>query len=57
MRIPIAIEMLHVHTPKWHCLLLGLGLPEQAMGYGNPLGLGLVAEDEPSEFSCTSYCM
>ena len=33
----------------WLCLLLGLGLPEQAIDY--PLGLGLVVEDEVTEFS------
>ena len=32
-----------------------LDLPEQAMGW-LPLGLGLVAEDKPSEFSCISAC-
>ena len=29
----------------------GLDLPEQAMGWF-PLGLGLVVEDRPTEFSC-----
>ena len=31
------------HLAKWLCLLLGLGLPEQAMA----LGLGLLAEGKP----------
>ena len=35
-------------TIVWLCLLLGLGLPEQAIDY--PLGLGLVVEDEVTEF-------
>ena len=33
-----------------------IGLPEQAMGWLYPLGLGLVAEDKPTEFSCTCTC-
>ena len=33
------------------CLLLRLGLPEQADN-GMVIGLGLVAEDKPTEFSC-----
>ena len=43
------------HPVKWLCLLLGLGLPEQAMGW-LPLGLvvlGLVVKDKPTEFSCS----
>jgi hypothetical protein len=35
--------------------LLGLGLPEKAMEW-LPLSLGLVAEDKPTEFSCTCTC-
>ena len=38
-------------------LLLGLGLPEQAMGWSYPFGLGLVAEDKPTEFSCSILAM
>jgi hypothetical protein len=33
----------------WLCLLLKLGLPEQAVAQdGFPLGLGLVVEDKPT---------
>ena len=48
------------------CLLLGLGLPELAMGrlplrFGivsrARLGLGLVVEDQPTEFSCSTLFM
>ena len=35
----------------WLCLLLKLGLPEQAVGWF-PLRFGLVVEDKPTEFSC-----
>ena len=37
------------------CLLLRLGLPEQADNgmVSLYIGLGLVAEDKPTEFSCT----
>ena len=38
-----AIDFIHLHVS------LEVGLPEQSMG----LGLGLVVEDKPSEFSCT----
>ena len=33
-----------------------IGVPEKALGW-LPLGLGLVMEDEPSEFSCSYKCM
>ena len=34
----------------WLCLLLKLGLPEQAVGWFPPR-FGLVVEDKPTEFS------
>ena len=40
----------------WLCLLLKLGLPEQAVGWF-PLRFGLVVEDKPTEFSCTAYML
>ena len=36
----------------WLCLLLKLGLPEQAVRWF-PLRFGLVVEDKPTEFSCS----
>ena len=36
----------------WLCLLLKLGLPEQAVGWFPKLRFGLVVEDKPTEFSC-----
>ena len=39
------------------CLLLRLGLPEQAMGCLPFIGLGLIAEGKPvsTEFSCSIH--
>ena len=40
---------------KWLCLLLGLDLPEQAMGW-LPLRFGIGSEKhKPTEFSCTCW--
>ena len=40
----------------WLCLLLKLGLPEQAVGWF-PLRFGLVVEDKPTEFSSTVFLL
>ena len=48
--MPRRSSALQGHHCKWFCLLLGLGLPKQAMGRLPPLGLGLIVEDKPTEF-------
>ena len=42
---------------RWLCLLLGLGLLEQAMGWLLLRFLGLVVEDKPTEFSCIAVVL
>ena len=50
---PLVLKSLQArHLGSSACILLRLG-PEQAMGWSPLIGLGLVAEDRPTEFSCS----
>ena len=46
---PLVLKARHLNGSAF--CLIDIGLPEQAVG-GFPLGLGLVVEDRPTEFSC-----
>ena len=58
--ICVVLKARHLHVHAWFCLLPILGLPEHIGNWmdGYPLGLGLVAEDKPTEFLCmySVYC-
>ena len=49
---PPVFKARHLLLTKWLCLLLGLGLPEQAMGW-LPLRFGIGSKDKPAKFACT----
>ena len=53
---PLVLKARHLSGSAFYLIDILLGLPEQAVG-GFPLGLGLVIEDRPTEFSWTLFAL
>ena len=49
---PLVLKARHLSDSAFCTRFFRLEVPEQALG-GIPLGLGLVVEDKPTDFSCT----